>query len=100
MPITLPQGTKEYLLVDVDDLLDNLVDLSGTTPKYDVKDAENNLKYNQVAVTQISLMRLYCLIDTNLGGLWAAGNYRLYVNFTTTPELPRLGPLTFAVSDA
>lgn len=96
MPATLPQGTKEYLIVDVADLLGTLVTLDGTTPKYDVKDQAGAFKYTQQAATN-SAMRLYCLIDTLLGGTWAAGNYRLYINFTTAPELPRLGPFTFAV---
>ena len=99
MPATLPLGTKEYLLVDVSDMLNSLATLDGTTPKYDVKDSLDVLKYNQQTATNV-VMRLYCMIDTMLGGAWPAGNYRLYVNFTTAPELPRLGPFTFVVSDA
>lgn len=99
MAATLPAGTKEYLIVDVVDLLNNLVTLDATTPKYDVKDAQGNLKYNQEPATN-QVMRLFCMIDTLLGGAWAAGNYRLYINFTTAPELPRLGPFTFVVDDS
>lgn len=99
MPVTLPQGTKEFLLVDVQDLLLNLVTLDGTTPKFDVKDVANVMKYTQQAATN-SQMRVYCLIDTSAAhaqGLWPAGNYRLYINFVTAPELPRLGPYPFVV---
>src|SRR5688500_10915117 len=99
MAAVLPAGTKEYLLVDVVDLLGNLATLDGTTPRYDVKDSNGNLKYTQAVATNV-VMRLYCMIDTLLGGAWAAGNYRLYVNFTTAPELPRLGPYMFTVDDS
>jgi hypothetical protein len=99
MAATLPVGTKEYLIVDVDDLLNNLITLDGTNPRYDVKDPSGNLKYNQAIATN-QVMRLYCIIDTALGGLWIAGSYRLYVNFTTAPELPRLGPFQFTVDDS
>jgi hypothetical protein len=96
MPVTLPQGTKEHLIVDVADLLTNLVTLDGTTPKFDVKNDADVLKYTQQAATN-QVMRLFCLIDTNSGGIWAAGTYRLYVYFTTAPELPKLGPFSFIV---
>jgi hypothetical protein len=99
MPVTLPQGTKEYLFLDVSDLLAQLLTLDGTTPKFDVKDQGDVLKYTQANATNVG-MRMYCLIDTSAAhpqGLWAAGNYRLYVNFTTAPELPRLGPYAFTV---
>lgn len=99
MPATLPIGTKEYLLVDITDLLNNLATLDGTTPKYDVKDQGGAFKYTQATATNV-VMRLYCIIDTMVGGAWAAGTYRLYINFTTAPELPRLGPFTFTVDDS
>lgn len=99
MPATLPAGTKEYLIVDVVDLLNNLVTLDGTTPKYDVKDAAGAFKYTQEPATN-QVMRLFCMIDTMLGGAWAGGTYRLYINFVTAPELPRLGPYTFTVDDS
>jgi len=43
-------------------------------------------------------MKAYCLVDTNNGGLWAAGIYRLYLRFDTSPEIPYLGPFEFEVS--
>lgn len=96
MPATLPAGTKEYLILDVTDALGQLATLDGTTPKYDVKDVANAFKYTQATATNV-VMRVYCMIDTMQGGAWAAGEYRLYINFTTAPELPRLGPFTFTV---
>ena len=96
MAATLTQGTKERLIIDVEDLLGNLATLDGTTPTYDVKDQAGVYKYTDAVATNV-VMRLYCMIDTNLGGLWAAGNYRLYVTFTTAPEIPVLGPYTFVV---
>lgn len=99
MAAVLPAGTKEYLLVDVVDLLGNLATLDATTPKYDVKDQNGVMKYTQATATNV-VMRLYCMIDTLSGGAWAPGNYRLYINFTTAPELPRLGPFPFTVDDS
>jgi len=99
MPVTLPQGTKEHLIVDVADLLTNLVTLDGTTPKFDVKDDADVMKYTQQAATSV-VMRMFCLIDTMSGGAWTAGTYRLYIYFTTAPELPKLGPFTFVVDDS
>jgi hypothetical protein len=105
MPVTLTQGTKEYLFVEIDDLLNVLTTLDGTTPKFDVKTGSSGsgtLKYDQQAATNTG-MRVNCLVDTSAahpGGLWAAGAYRLYIYFTTAPELPKLGPFAFDVSDA
>jgi len=100
MPVTLPQGTKEHVIVDIEDLLNNLVTLDGTTPKFDVKNEAGTLIYTQQAATN-QVMRCFCLIDTDTTGptssLWPAGTYRLYIDFTTAPELPRLGPFPFMV---
>jgi hypothetical protein len=99
---SLVQKTIEFLLVDVTDLLTpplNLTDLAGTNPVYDVIDFNNAFKYTQEPASQdgTNLMRVYCLVNTNLGGLWDPGEYRLYVTITTPPEQPRLGPFTFKV---
>ena len=95
----LPQGTKEFLIVDVDDASDQLTTLVGTTPKYDIKDSTGTLKVNQGTPTAVG-MRLYCLADTTAGGLWAGDTYRLYVNFITGGEAPKIGPMEFIVSAA
>lgn len=96
-------GTKQDLIVDVNDLLENINDLNGTTPRYDVKDKSGVFKMQDQVPTVITnaegdLMRLKCLIDTTAGGSWASGRYFLYVRFTAAPESPVLGPLEFKVN--
>lgn len=90
-------GSKEELIVDVKDLIENYTDLSALAPRYDVKDKAGNVKMNN-QVPIVNLMRLRCLIDTTLGGNWVAGRYDLYVRFTAAPEAPVLGPLEFKVN--
>jgi hypothetical protein len=98
MAIVLPQGTKEYIVVDVDDELDAVNNLAPTTPQFKVlnPDPDDGDKLAWAAVTNIDLMKLYCLVDTSVGP-WAAGTYRLFVRFTSAPELPVLGPCEFEV---
>jgi len=99
MAVTLPRRTKEYVTVDVTDLLNNLVTLTGTTPQYEVVD---NTGASMIAWTTavIQVMKLFCMIDTNVPTLWPAGTYRLYCRFTTAPELPVLGPFEIEISGA
>ena len=96
MAIVLPQGTKEYVIVNVDDTLDNLVTLAGTTPQYRVLTAAGVEKIAWTTAVDV-VMKLYCMIDTQSGGLWPADTYRLYCRFTTAPELPWLGPFEIEV---
>jgi hypothetical protein len=93
-------GSIEELIVDIDDSLDGVTDLTTTSPRYDVKDKLGNFKMsNQVAVVDpVNKMRLHCLINTTLGGNWVAGRYFLYPRFTAAPEAPNVGPLEFKVN--
>ncbi len=96
MAVVLPQGTKEYIVVDVDDELNNLVTLAGTSPQYRVLKPNDTEQLTwTTAVDQV--MKLFCMIDTNTPLLWAGDTYRLYCRFTTAPELPVLGPYEFEV---
>lgn len=96
MAVSLPRGTKEYIVVNVDDQLDNLLTLDATSPEYRVLD---DAGADQIAWTAavIQVMKLFCMIDTQAPTLWDGGEYRLYVRFTTAPELPWLGPFPFDV---
>lgn len=99
MAVNLPKGTKENIVVEVDDALNNLVDLAGTTPKYDVKKEDDTLVISQATPT-IQVMKLFCMIDTRTTpNNWPPGEYRIYVDFTTAPELPRIGPFPFTIND-
>lgn len=96
MPVVFPLGTKEYVVVEVDDALNNVVDLTALTPEFKVlnPDPNDTDKLAWAAVSQVTLMKLYCLIDTTG---WAGGTYRLFVKFTATPEVPWLGPYEIEV---
>lgn len=85
-------GSIEELIVDIDDILNGVTDLTTTNPRYDVKTKTGTFKMNnQVAVVDaVNKMRLHCLIDTVTGGLWASGHYFLYVRFTAAPETPQM----------
>ena len=96
MAITLQQGTKEYILVDVEDLLGNLTTLTGTNPRFTVLDAADVAKYTDQAATNVN-MKAYCLIDTMNGGAWAGGTYRLWLKFDVSPEVPYIGPYEFDI---
>jgi hypothetical protein len=96
----LARGSIETLLVDIEDVLGNLTDLSTTTPMFDVKDSSGNLKQNNVVVTvdPAEPMRAECLVNTTVGGLWTAGKYYLYVKYTANPDAPILGGMEFHVN--
>lgn len=106
----LPQGTTEYLRVDITDRTGELNSILGTSPTYDVKNQAGTSMYdNAVAIaldvvdedTGNTTFVVKCMIDTDTTGptstLWPGGEYRLYIDFITTPELPRLGPFPFTV---
>lgn len=94
--IRIPKGSKEFLVVDVEDKLNQLTDLTGTNPTYDVKlrDATSNILTAQTAAIGPGVMQLECLIDT---GTWVVGTYDLFVTFNNAPEVPRIGPFEFEV---
>jgi hypothetical protein len=92
-------GTKQYLLVNVVDLADQITDLSTHSPKYTVMDDANNFGYNAQAAVA-TLMTVYCLIDTTVDPAgaftWLSDtHYRLWVGFTLAPEAPFIGPFDF-----
>jgi len=91
-------GTKQYLLVSVTDMAASITDLSSHSPKYTVKDDLNVALYN-LATGSATAMVVYCLIDTNSppAGTFAVGHYRLWAQFTISPEVPLLGPFDFYV---
>jgi hypothetical protein len=96
MAITLQQGTKEYILVDVEDELNAITSLDGKNPRFTVMDAADVAKYTDQAATNVN-MKAYCLIDTMNGGAWAGGVYRLWLKIDATPEVPYIGPFEFDV---
>lgn len=98
MALTLAQGTIEEIKVEVIDNSDTPeTDLSAHSPKYDVV-GPGGAMYTDEAVTAVSNMFLYCLIDTTILTFPAdLGKYQLWVKFTLTPETPKLGPIVFYI---
>jgi hypothetical protein len=91
----LPVGTKEYLIVDVSDRLDNLTTLDGVVITFDVlsEDIEVNPMYESQPASNDG-MSVKCLIDTTD---WDPDEYSLFIDFIAAPEEPRLGPFKFKV---
>ena len=103
MPIgVVTQGTKENFQVIITDREESITDLSTSGPKFDVMDSADAFKYgdgtyaNAQAATA-TLMVINCLVDTMSGGVWAEGEYRLFVWFTIVSEVVRKGPFFFDV---
>lgn len=96
--IRVPLGTKEFLVVDVEDKLNQITDLTGTNPTFDVKlrdaDPGDYVVEGQAASIGPAPMQLECLIDT---ATWVVSTYDLFVTFTNAPEAPRIGPFEFEV---
>lgn len=99
--VTLPAGTKEYLILDLTDATNTVTDLTTSTAKYDIKDVSNAFKVTAGTVIFDGShgLKFYCMADTTTGGGWAAGNYRLYAYFIVGAEAPRLGPFPFTVDN-
>lgn len=100
MSITLTKGTKEYVSVTVVDILGSLSSL--TTPVYDVLKDDNSTVYSGATATASGLVA-NCLVDISSGGpsgLLAAGTrLRLFLTFTNSPEIVRLGPVVIQIID-
>lgn len=96
--ITIPIGSKENLMVDVQDLLGNLVTLSGTNPRYTIED-ENGVDKVVDAVATFTLLKAFCMIDTTTGGPWEPLDHKLWLRFDALPEIPLLGPFPFTLEE-
>ena len=115
----ITQGSKEFFIVSVVDVLGSLTDLSSAVPvTFDVYAYQvtgvtpgSSLVTNVTATLDIaggSQLDAYCLVDTSTGsglttptvpvaGWWQLGDYHLFVKFVTGLETPRKGPHVFTV---
>lgn len=100
MAILITHGTKEYLpvtIVDEQGLLSSL-----TTPTYDVVFDNESFLYNDAVGVAVGLV-VKCMLDlsaTGPNGLIAVDTrLRVFISFTDTPEIPRLGPIVLRVVD-
>lgn len=90
------KGTKENVHVDIDDTTDTVTDLSSSGPTFDVIDSADVFKVTASSATA-SGMRITVLLDTTAGGVWAEGEYRLFVKFTVASQVIRKGPFYFTI---
>lgn len=92
----IAKGTKENIHVDIDDTTDVVTDLSSSGPTFDVIDSNDTFKVTASGATA-SGMRITVLLDTTVGGVWAEGDYRLFVKFTVSSQIIRKGPFYFTI---
>ena len=97
MMIDVKVGSTETLLVDVDDALGNLTDLSTAIPRFDVYGPDGSIKVNGgvPTIAPAKPLTAQCVINTTG---WTPGRYDLYLRFTFNADVPRLGPLEFKVN--
>lgn len=103
MAIRLTVGTKEIVPVTVHDRTEQVTDLSGATPVFDlVEDDDVTFIYTNQAATAVG-MEVYCLLDLSATGpsgeIPDDTRLRLFVEFIVGTEHPRLGPVVINVKD-
>jgi hypothetical protein len=97
--LTLNKGTKENVLVSLDDILDNVTDVMPFTPQYEVvSEWEPSEAYGEIPLTACTEgptpMSVFCFVDTDDLN---SGRYALFVKINNPPENPIIGPVRFKV---
>lgn len=90
------KGSKEDAHIDMTDRTGLVTDLSGSGPTFTVLDAADVAMVTDSSASA-SGMRITCLLDTTVGGVWAEGEYRLLVKFTVGSQIIRKGPYYFQI---
>lgn len=97
MPIGyVTKGTKENVRVTYEDRSGLVTTLAGSGPTFDVLDSADVAKVT-AASASASGMIITLLLDTTVGGVWAEGEYRLFVKFTVGSQVVRKGPYFFTI---
>lgn len=97
MPIGyVTKGTKENVRVTYEDRSGLIATLAGSGPTFDVLDAADAAKVTAGSASA-SGMVITLLLDTTVGGVWAEGEYRLFVQFTVGAQVIRKGPYFFTI---
>lgn len=97
MPIGyVAKGSKENVRVTFVDDTGLVTDLSTSGPTFDVLDSADVFKVTAGAATASGLV-VTVPLDTTVGGVWAEGEYRLFVKFTIGAEVIRKGPYYFTI---
>jgi len=87
------KGTQEYMLIDVNDMLNNLPPLGELSPTYDILTNDNEDVLMGASAGSIGYTA-FCMIDTTNMPVKV---YKLFLMFEAAPEAPRLGPIYFEV---
>lgn len=90
------KGSKENVRITFVDNAGLVTDLSTSGPTFDVIDFGDVFKVTAASATA-SGMTITVLLDTTVGGVWAEGEYRLFVKFTVGSEVIRKGPYPFQI---
>jgi len=99
MPIgNIAKGSKENIRVSMTDRSGTVTDLSGSSPTFDVIDFADVFKVTAGAATASGLV-INVPLDSNAGGVWANGEYRLFVKFSVGSEVVRKGPFYFNITE-
>jgi len=93
----ITQGTKENIRCTLTDRSNTVTNLNSSSPTFDVLDFNDVAKVTAGSATA-SGMVITVLLDTTAGGLWAVGEYRLFVKFTVGSEVVRKGPFYFTIT--
>jgi hypothetical protein len=97
MPIGfVSKGSKENVRVTFVDRSSVVTDLTTSAPTFDVIDSADVYKVTASAATGSGLV-IQLLLDTTVGGVWAEGEYRLFVRFQVGAEVIRKGPYYFTI---
>jgi hypothetical protein len=97
MPIGfVTKGTKENVRVTYEDRSGLVTTLAGSGPTFDVLDSADVAKVTAGSASA-SGMIITLLLDTTVGGVWAEGEYRLFVKFTVGSQVIRKGPYYFTI---
>jgi hypothetical protein len=92
----ISKGTKENVRITFVDRSGLVTDLSGSGPTFDVIDSAEVFKVTAGSATASGLT-ITVLLDTTVGGVWAEGDFRLFVKFTVGAEVIRKGPYYFTI---
>ena len=93
--LTISKGSIEYLALKVKDELAALDDLDTADVHYTITDDEDAPILASTAGSNDGMIAL-CLVNTTS---MAEGRYKIFITFNALPEIPKLGPFYFAVSD-
>lgn len=91
-------GTREYMVVEITEVLGEILTLDLATITFDVYDSTNEtLIVDNSSSVLVDGLQIRCLIEPDED--WEPDEYYLYVKINGLPsdEQPRLGPIPFTV---